>query len=63
MIYIRQNETYVENNYWPMNDTSCTRYGGCPYRPVCAAIPELRPKLLEGLYHRRSWDPLVVREI
>jgi hypothetical protein len=62
-IYIRQNETYVKNDYWPQNDTACDMYGGCPFRPVCSATPEIRPKLLEGLFHKRVWDPLVVREI
>ena len=61
--FIRQNEGYVKDNYWPQNDTSCEKYGGCPYRKVCAASPEIRPKLLEGLFHKRTWDPLVVREI
>jgi hypothetical protein len=63
MHYIRQNEEYVKNNYWPQNDATCQMYGGCPYQTVCAASPEIRPKLLEGLYVKRTWDPLVVREI
>ena len=63
VIVIRQNEVYVNENHWPMNDTACDMYGGCPYRTVCAASPEIRPKLLENLFQKRSWDPLVVREI
>lgn len=63
IIYIRQNETFVENNHWPMNDTSCEKYGGCPYRTICSASPEIRPNLLKGLFHQRVWDPLLVREI
>lgn len=63
LIYIRQNETYVQNNYWPQNDTSCDKYGGCPYRTICAASPEVRPRLLDGLFHKRTWDPLQIREI
>lgn len=61
--FIRMNETYVRDNYWPQNDTSCSRYGGCPYREVCGSSPDVRPRLLEGLFYRRVWDPLVVREI
>lgn len=61
--YILANETYVKNQYWPQNDTACNRYAGCPFRPVCGASPEIRPRLLEGLYHRRMWDPLAHREI
>lgn len=63
IFYIRQNESFVAANHWPMNDTVCNMYSGCPYRPICGASPEIRPKLLEGLFHKRSWDPLVVREI
>lgn len=61
--FIRQNEDYVKDDYWPQNDTSCEKYGGCAYRSICAASPEIRPALLNGLFHKRSWDPLVVREI
>lgn len=61
--HIRLNESFVRNDYWPQNDTSCSMYGGCPYQTVCAASPEIRPRLLDGLFHRRSWDPLLVREI
>lgn len=60
---IRLNELYVQRNHWPMNDTTCSMYGGCPYQRICSATPEIRPALLDGLFHRRSWDPLVVREI
>jgi hypothetical protein len=62
-IYIRQNETYVANNYWPQNDVACDLYGGCPYRGICSSHPELRQKHLDALFFKRSWDPLVVREI
>ena len=61
--FIQLNEIYVRDDYWPMNDTSCEKYGGCPYRSVCSASPEIRPRLLDGLFTKRIWDPLVVREI
>ena len=63
IIYIRQNETYVKNNYWPQNDTSCDKFGGCPYRGICSMSPDLRKAHLETMFHKRLWDPLVVREI
>lgn len=56
-------ESFAEAEYWPMNDKACTMYGGCPYRGVCGVAPEIRPRLLEQLYTRRVWDPLVTREI
>ena len=63
MMAIKLNESYVQADYWPQNDTACDKYGGCIYRTVCSASPDLRPRLLTGLFHQRSWDPLVVREI
>jgi len=63
LIFIRQNETYVQNNYWPQNDAVCGLYGGCPYRTICSKSPELRPQFLEALYVKSFWDPLVTREI
>jgi hypothetical protein len=62
-VYIRQNEGYVARNHWPMNDTACDMYGGCPYRVICSMSPELRQKHLDAMYVRRTWDPLRVREI
>lgn len=56
-------ESHVAQNYWPQNDKACHLFGGCPYRPVCSASPEIRPALLSALYTRRSWDPLVTREV
>jgi len=60
-LWIKAAERYATDNYWPMNDKSCGLYGGCPYRQVCGASPEIRPKLLQSLYDQRSWDPLQIR--
>jgi PD-(D/E)XK nuclease superfamily len=46
---------------WPMNDTACGRYGGCPYRSVCAKAPEIREDWLKGAFKEKVWDPLKVR--
>lgn len=61
--YLRQAEQYAIDDYYPKNDKSCQQYGGCPFRLVCAASPESRPNLLNGLFTRRTWDPLITREI
>ena len=63
VITIRHNERYVDEGYWPMNDAVCGMYGGCPYRPVCSASPDIRSRLLSGLYRQRLWDPLQIREL
>ena len=61
--YIRQNEEFVALNYWPQNDTSCEKYGGCPYREICATTPKLRQTKLDAMFQTRIWDPLREREI
>jgi hypothetical protein len=63
LIYIKQNESYVEADYWPQNDTACSQYMGCQFRGVCGSSPAIRQKHLDGLFHRRIWDPLAIRDI
>jgi len=49
----------AETGNWPMNDSACDKYGGCPFRPVCAqANPAAATRVLEGSYRERTWDPL-----
>ena len=48
--------------HWPMNDTSCTKYGGCPFQPICERKPSGREKWIGPEYEQRVWDPLRSRE-
>ena len=59
--YLAQAEVCAETEYYPQNDRSCNLFGGCPYRKVCSASPEVRDNLLKNLYTRRTWDPLTPR--
>lgn len=63
LIHIRENEAYVQSNYWPQRDAVCGLYGGCPYRQICSLSPEFREAHLKSLYTKRLWDPLTTREI
>lgn len=54
-------ERYAEADYWPMNDKSCHKYGGCPFRKVCSKSPSVRDMFLASDYERRPWNPLEVR--
>jgi hypothetical protein len=36
----RQLAFYIENNTWPENRTSCDKYGGCIFSPICEAGTE-----------------------
>lgn len=56
---LKQNEQYVEANYWPMNDKACYL---CAYKRVCGTAPETRHLQLQLLEHR-VWDPTVNRGV
>ena len=60
-IWLRQAEQYAEAGYWPQNDKSCHKYGGCPFRGICSKSPQVRDKFLESNFERREWNPLVPR--
>ncbi len=58
-------EQYAVANYWPMNDTSCDKYGGCKYRQICNKSPSVRERFLEGTFNKLTeeerWNPLKPR--
>lgn len=57
--WLRLAEEYATNNYWPMNDTACDKYGGCRYREVCSRSPSVRDKYLEADFIKEEpWNPL-----
>lgn len=61
MTVIRQAETYADAQHWPMNDKSCDKYGGCPFREICAKDPRTREPFLKSNFTRRVWNPLEAR--
>lgn len=54
-------ETYARKGHWPMNDKSCDKYGGCPFRKVCSKDPGVRDIILESDFVREPWNPLTPR--
>lgn len=56
-----QAEGYATAGYWPMNDKSCHKYGGCVFRKICSKDPSVREKFLETDFVRRHWNPLEAR--
>jgi len=60
-IWLRQAERYVAENYWPQNDKSCHKYGGCVFREICSKSPSVRDKFLETNFEKRTWNPLIPR--
>lgn len=60
-VWLRQAEWYATAAYWPQNDKSCHKYGGCVFREVCSKSPAVRDKFLESGFTRREWNPLIPR--
>jgi pyridoxine/pyridoxamine 5'-phosphate oxidase len=55
-------QEYAEAGYWPMNDTACDKFGGCPFRDVCSKSPEVRGKFLKSDFKQeKPWNPLEPR--
>jgi hypothetical protein len=49
--------SWMDQGYFPMNYTSCDKYGGCIFQPVCGSIPEVREHKLAMLYkEEKPWS-------
>jgi hypothetical protein len=52
-------ERCAVRQYWPQNDTSCDKYGGCEFRHVCSMQPSSRPIQLDSQHTKGDqWNPL-----
>jgi hypothetical protein len=60
--WLHNAETYATNEYWPMNDTSCDKFGGCKFREVCSKSPQVREQYLDSMFDKleedERWNPL-----
>jgi len=62
MYHIEAARKAVEENYFPMNRSSCGNYGGCEFRSICSKSPVVRQQYLKGTYVQRTpWNPLEKR--
>lgn len=63
--WLAQAESYAEADYWPMNDTSCDKFGGCRFREICSKSPSVRERFLASNFDKLSedqrWNPLKPR--
>ncbi len=55
---VRLMEASAEQGYWPMNDMSCQKYGGCPFVEICSKPEASRAPWLKASFGKRIWDPL-----
>lgn len=60
-VFVSQMETCAKTGNWPMNDKSCSMYGGCPFQSVCSRSPNAREQWLAADFVQRVWDPLQIR--
>jgi hypothetical protein len=57
----KQYAFFIETNTWPRNRTSCDKYGGCTYIPVCKASEEARAMVMQNEFIiGDDWDPTAV---
>jgi PD-(D/E)XK nuclease superfamily len=61
MLWLEMAKMYAERNYWPQNDKSCHKYGGCPFRGICSKSPSRRGQFLETHFQKQPWNPLIPR--
>lgn len=59
--WIERAHACADSGRWPMNESSCDKYGGCTFREVCRQSPNYRRLYLEAKFQPRVWDPLKAR--
>lgn len=59
--WMRTAKDCAEAQYWPMNDKSCHKYGGCPFIKICNTSPRTRQSFLDTNFEQRQWNPLELR--
>lgn len=63
--YLGTAEACATQERWPMNDTSCDKYGGCKFRDICNKSPHVREKYLASNFKQLAkedrWNPLKPR--
>jgi len=56
--WLGQLERAALAQHWPMNDKSCSMYGGCVFQQICGRAPGAREQWLQSEYVKRVWNPL-----
>lgn len=60
--WLALSEQFALANYWPMNDTSCDKFGGCKFREICSRSPKVRDIYLKSNFTKLApedrWNPL-----
>jgi hypothetical protein len=55
-------EQFAVAGHWPMNTSSCDKFGGCRFREVCSKSPQVRKVFLNSQFEKgEQWNPLKPR--
>lgn len=58
-------EACAIEDYYPMNDTACDKFGGCRFREICSKSPRVREQFLKSKFKQlppdQRWNPLIPR--
>lgn len=56
-------EHFAQAQHWPMNESSCNKFGGCPFKQVCSKDPSVRENFLHAEFDKaKPLNPLEFRE-
>lgn len=62
LYHIEKARQATRDNYFPLNPSSCSQFGGCEFRHICSKAPGVREQFLKGDFVKgKRWDPLEVR--
>lgn len=62
LAWLRQAEFYAREHYYPRNESSCHKFGGCPFRNICSKSPNVRQAFLDTDFETTNpWNPLETR--
>lgn len=62
MYHIEKARQATRDNYFPLNPSSCSQYGGCEFRHICSKAPSIREQFLKGDFvQKKRWDPMEPR--
>jgi hypothetical protein len=57
LYWIQQYLSWRDDDYWPMNLTSCDKYSGCIFKRICETDPESRDwKIQKDFTTVPRWD-------
>lgn len=60
-VWLERAESFARKEYYPMNDTACSMYGGCEFLDVCGNDSSIRHNILSSNFEKMIWNPLIER--